>query len=130
MQDTEPVNHNLHWTEAELDFLRENVKKMTHKEIAFKLKRTHSSVQVQAKRINAKTRILRRWKEAELRLLHNTYISTKDIVKMLPYRSYDNVRQKREKLGYRRNPEWYVNKKAPLYVNILHPSGTETSEHP
>lgn len=71
--------NNFHWTEKEIEFVRENYGKLTYKEMGLELGRSATSVSIRAGRSNISSSAL--WTEKEISVLKSLY-STKTNIQL------------------------------------------------
>ena len=93
------------WTDEEINFLKGNLNKKTHKEIAKELNRSISS-------IANKTRKMRlvdntnKWTDEEVEFLKENYFKDMDFLVSKLNKSYDSIKSKKFKLGLTDSNKW------------------------
>jgi hypothetical protein len=95
---------NRPWTEKEFDFLRKHASTMSNEEIARHLNRTASSVRTKRQRLGIPGIQQNLWTPEEDAILYTYYRTTlwADLLKMLPNRTKENIKQRTSKLGIKR----------------------------
>ena len=93
------------WTEEEINFLKENWNKKTHKQIAKELNRSISSIanKTRQMRLVDKTN---KWTDEEIEFLKENYFKDVDFLANKLNKTCDAVKSKRFKLGLTSTNKW------------------------
>jgi len=107
MKKIKPRQRNARkWTEDKVEFLKENYKKLSYKEISDHLRFSYSAIVNKAGRLELDSRNL--WTEEENNIIINQYWCNPNIWELLPNRNRECIKVQARKLGVQRKCGNYV----------------------